>query len=221
MAYYVWSTNGSGMKRQNVKCPTWSWVGVQFPDPHLENCTYDMDIGTELLIRGSPRYISRKANVKDIYIESASDDIYGRIFKGVLTIEGSLHNVANWRAQHKLPMFYKQGERFTLRDIPDPRTEYHIPSTEVVQPLCELDHSEKPPRDWTESELDAFEASVWFLQIATWSDKIHTGCLISITYALIFEPRQTPGEYKRRGVAQIPNREEMMDGWDLKTITIV
>lgn len=29
----MWSTNGIGVKRENIDCPPWSWAGVVFPGP--------------------------------------------------------------------------------------------------------------------------------------------------------------------------------------------
>jgi hypothetical protein len=58
------------------------------------------------------------------------------------------------------------------------------------------------------------------LQIGKWQHYFQ--CDWTTIYALILEPTgRSSGEYRRIGIADIPEMDGMADGWDLSTVTVI
>lgn len=97
--------------------------------------------------------------------------------------------------------------------------------------LCTLDDSphdaERGPEYETETRLGLIQRKVICLQIAKFGHDrfwyyIKTGEELSTVFGLIFEPTgQGVDEYRRIGIAAIPEENGLAVGWDRRVITIV
>ncbi|KAH7420091.1 heterokaryon incompatibility protein-domain-containing protein [Cadophora sp. MPI-SDFR-AT-0126] len=229
----LWSSNGVGQKRENIECPSWSWAGVAFPSSTISNSPYNIWCGARSLTRTPiSATIHSKALIREIDLDASSGDSYGVIKWGTLTIEGKIQTARDWLSRHSRPLLYKEGQRFDLCDLIKLRP-YAEPITDSPHVLCALDFHDHWPQNWTRENQAQFEAGISFLQIYRVSGPIDPSRLnrwiydriykkLGIAYALILESTGNEGEYRRRGVAEIPCEEGMADdGWDVRVVKIV
>lgn len=227
----LWSSNGTGRKRENIECPSWSWASVVFPGPDMSHCPYNVWFGPRSLTKKAfPAFISNKALIKNVDLETNGGDIYGVIRSGTLTIEGNFQSRTDWLSRHSHPLLYKRGERFDLSDLTKPRPGAN-PFMNSPHILCELDYHEEWPDNWTTENQAQFETGVAFLQIyrlyGREDDEGYSGYYrgyekLGIAYALILESAGNEGEYRRRGIAEIPCEEGMADdGWAVRVVNII
>ncbi|KAK0108153.1 hypothetical protein ONS95_002975 [Cadophora gregata] len=230
----LWTSNGVGQKRENIECPSWSWASVFVPRRSRVNLPYDDCTGprsmTKGLITASPASIHSKALIKAINLDGSHGDVYGLVKSGTITIEGKFQTATDWLSRHSRPFIYMKGQLFDLSDLIK-RRHYAEPMTDSPHILCKLDYHEHWPDDWTSKNQGKFEEDISFLQIYRVSgykdDDLYPGFWpeyekLAIAYALILESTGNEGEYRRRGMAEVPCEEGMADdGWDDRFVRIV
>ena len=221
----LWSSNGTGTRRnappgKSWGVPSWTWIGVTFPSPRTLNPPYNKFSGPQSLLHKRKSIIKEKAAVVNISIETTDGDPYGRVTKGVLTMEGRTVTVKEWLSRHRQSILYKKGERFDVSDIYKPRI-YSETMTEFPQMLCEIDHMEDCLPSWPKEEFYAYlESRVILLQILRWGG--YGEKPLGIAFCLILEPTGTTNEYVRRGVAEVPDVDGMVEeGWETRVVNIL
>lgn len=153
-------------------------------------------------------------------VDTVDGDSYGRVLKGSLTIRSLCQAAYAWKSQHERTIYYKNGERFDLSEIPPPQT-YNTPPMKDLQLLCEVYHIDEWVEGWLEEGYRPnSERRVLRLQI---SKSVRSGdSSVKVAYALIIEPDGTENECVRRGVADISDEDGIAAmGWDMRTVTIV
>ena len=227
----LWSSNGTGQKRENIKCPSWTWAGVVFPGPGWSNAPYDIWSGPRSITRNVfPTVIHSRSLIREVELETR-EMVSGVFESGTITIEGKIQSAGDWNSRHSLPLLYKRGERFDLSDLVQLRT-YAKPVTDSPHILCELDYHEDWPENWTKENQTRFETRIAFVQIYRLSgrkdeegdsDYYYRGYeKLAIAYAFMIEPTGEEGEYRRRGIAEIPCENGMADdGWGIRTVNII
>ncbi|KAG4441301.1 hypothetical protein IFR05_003229 [Cadophora sp. M221] len=226
----MWTTNGTGLKRKNIACPSWSWAGVVFPGPGKSDLPYDMWSG--------PRSLTKMARTTSIHSKSLIEDITpgkldknatGDVKSGTLTIRGNFQTATDWLSRHSLPLLYKKGQRFDLSDLTVVRA-YTYPFTDSPRIICELDYHQHWPDNWTDENRENFERGIAFLQIYRLAGHKDQDNYFDnrnyenmrIAYALILEPTDKEGQYRRRGMAEIPCEQEMADaGWEVRSVELI
>ena len=225
----LWSSNGIGRKRENIACPSWTWAGGLFAGLGDSNPPYNIWSGPRSITKTVfPTLIHSRALIKEIAIEGG-EEISGAVMSGTISIEGKIQSAEDWKFRYPLPLLYKKGERFDLSDLVKSR-DYAEPVTDSPHILCELAYHENWPDDWTQENKAQFENNIAFLQIYRLSGcedgygySIFQGYeKLGIAYALMIESTGKEGEYRRRGIAEIPCENGMADnGWDIRTVNIV
>jgi len=156
------------------------------------------------------------AKIIQVQVKNVDNDSFGQVESARITIEG------RWRSAHwdgtPTPVFYSWDNRgFVLHRH---RRTDRLPVEVLTVPcqiICSLDESTSA----TPLPLNFRRRRVIYLQIGRFQDEECYG-EVGVRLALILEPTGlASNEYRRIGIAQIPEDEGMTDGWETRTTTIV
>jgi len=175
--------------------PSWSWA------------TLDRASGRSLISLLEYYLPDHRVTVIDAHVVNEKGDVFGRAISGKLTLRGYVRALGYW--QKPVNPVYKSdrcGRNLTARDV-----ENHSGRVE-----CWLDEG----CDENEENQQMIARRAVCLQIGKWQHYFQ--CDWTTIYALILEPTgRSSGEYRRIGIADIPEMNGMADGWDLSTVTVV
>ncbi|KAL2071883.1 hypothetical protein VTL71DRAFT_13118 [Oculimacula yallundae] len=226
----LWSSHGTGRKQDHIVCPSWTWGGVIFPGSGPINLCYDIWSGPRSLTKERhTTTIHSRALVKDLDLTVSKDNAYMGVGSGRLSIQGKFKTASDWLKRHPRPLLYKENQRFDLSDLVQVRR-YTDPMTDSPHIICELDYHEHWPDNWTDENRKHFEKGIAFIQIYRLSgykdEEVHRANRgfenLRIAYALILESTGKEGEYRRRGMAEIPCNDGMADdGWETRSLEII
>jgi Heterokaryon incompatibility protein (HET) len=211
----LWQAPRAGVSSGHA--PTWSWAVVDKQYCLLRQYTRDESDDVYGMAAGGWAKEDRyRANIMQVQVKNVDNDSFGRVESARITIEG------RWRSAHwdgkSTPKFDSWDERFFVvhRHLLDgtlPEDMLPVP----CQTVCSLDESAPanafPP--------DFRQRRAIYLQMGRFEDEESFG-EAAVRYTLILEPTGSASdEYRRIGIAQIPEDEGMADGWKTRTITIV
>ena len=212
----LWSTLGAAQKVSTFEAPSWSWVAMKFGfsspisktnGPYHQLASMAKTIGT---------CREADAQILSYHIQYTDGDLYGRVSHGALTIRGRFISAESLKIGRPLPLYKTNnpGSQYTpVWRLTAPRSPKHV--------ICEVDHREDWIIEWSEDEYLAwFESQVMYLQLAK-TDGPSSGIPPKL-WSLILQPTDKAGEYRRRGIARIPEVDGMAEkGWEVQTVTII
>lgn len=213
----LWSTFGSAAKAPTGEAPSWSWAAMKFsPLQQLNKARgpYHQFAG---VWKGDSVYRQADAQIASCHIQYIDGDIYGRVSRGALTIRGRCISAKTLIIGRPLPLYKSSNAELPsytpLVRLTAPRDPKHI--------ICEVDHKLDWEDEWSEDEYCSwFESKVIYLQL-TKLESSSSGIPPKL-YALILQPTGNPGDFRRRGIARIPEVDGMAEkGWEVETIAII
>jgi Heterokaryon incompatibility protein (HET) len=197
--------------------PTWSWAVVDRQHHTLRQSVGDeLENRSGLIDGGWVREDRYRAHIMQVQVKNVGNDSFGQVESARITIEG------RWRSAHwdgkPTAKFDSWDNRFFVlhRHLRDSSMPENMP-TVPCQIVCSLDES--APANALPPNFRQRRAI--YLQVGRFQFEAVYG-EAGLRYALILEPTGSASdEYRRIGVAQIPEDEGMADGWETRTITIV
>jgi hypothetical protein len=215
----LWQPNHTVERSENTSVPSWSWASTKLPWTSRHLC---LDIYL-------PDF---RATVLEVSIHALEDNFFGPVISASLMIEGGCKALENWQigtnvVYNTSPCSMQLSNRWLAPKFGLKRWDTVPPPGRVI---CTLDDSlrdvVREPKYETKTHSGLIQRKVICLQIAKFGHRrlyfIETDEKIATVFGLILEPTgRGVDEYKRIGIAEIPEENGMAEGWDRRVVTIV
>jgi hypothetical protein len=242
----LWSVGGLGVRSSEYSLPSWSWAPLDFSRGQPEGHPFYLHLGDP-----GTRVATFDATFENCDIIEADEGAYGRVLSGRLTVLGQCQAIANL-SKRSNPYFLKvesfhlaevregdiMEQMYSLRSrLPFSRNQVICDIDDLLSradvgwtsgPSCPIHNHTEEAADLNvrgtkfnaiESGLVQEEKGIMYLQISKW-----TGCWgeDGILFALILEPTGSINEYRRIGIAQIPEDNGIAEiGWKRQRLHII
>jgi hypothetical protein len=203
----LWAAPGVGVDLS--KGPSWTWAIV--------DCRKFIRAHTADGISSAHHLETARAQVLDIQVKNVNDDILGQVETGCITIKGPYRSV-NWPGKPEpfLETYWNRRDILMRHRFKDIHRERFSEPNQIVLAL-----DQKIKSTHTPAELLPNDAI--YLQINRFGNyDLKRRADVRGIHALILHPtRNSEDEYRRIGIAQIPEDDGMADDWPSKTVRIV
>ncbi|KAF4622768.1 hypothetical protein G7Y89_g14259 [Cudoniella acicularis] len=241
----LWSVGGLGVRSSECSLPSWSWASLDFSSGQPEGHPFYIHLGDS-----EARIATFDATFERCDVIEADEGAYGRVLSGRLAVVGQCQAIADVSKRSK-PYFLK-GESFSLADVRegDIMEQIYLLRSRLPfsrnQTICDIDdllfrakvgwtsrprcplhnHTEEANLNVRGTKFNAIESglvqedkSIIYLQISKWTGFWGED---GVLFALILEPTGLLDEYRRIGVAQIPEDNGIAEvGWKRQRLYIV
>jgi Heterokaryon incompatibility protein (HET) len=205
----LWQAPRVGISARHA--PTWSWAVIDMQQYGLRKTIED-----GVVIGLSVKEDIHRAKIIRVQVKNVDNDAFGQVESARITIEGRWRLI-QWDGKPKPVLDSWDNRRFVLSRH---QRMDRVPEEELTMPcqiVCSLDESAPA----IASMLNLSQQRVIYMQIGRFEEEASYG-EAGVRFALILEPTgSASNEYRRIGIAQIPEDEAMADGWGTKTITVV
>jgi hypothetical protein len=152
-----------------------------------------------------------RATIIELKITTHNDNHFASLITSMLRIRGQWRRLDHWRSE-RAPVYNRINDNKQMWKTTIGLEEYDvdIPTERVI---CTMD-DRSDPETWNSHSL---EKGLICFQIAQFRRTMFnfSGITATTIYALILEPtHRTPDEYRRVGIAEIPENNGMATGWD-------
>jgi len=204
----LWQMNGAGIPTKTYLAPSWSWASLQPTIGSLEPPYGKLYLNVCFTYT---EYKDRRATLSTHEIVPTDDDPFGCISFGSLRMRGKVLDAEKWEGK-TAPHFNYLGEtemsHFHSQDSPNA-------AEAADQLICYFDIVEE------DEKLEEMLRKVTMFQISTWlwqSGK----ALTTMVLLLLPAADQPDGTYRRVGIAEVPNYEDLADsGWETVELCII
>jgi hypothetical protein len=211
----LWQSWGAARRISNTGCPSWSWGSTVLP----------WDRNRHFYLNSSED-IHRWAEILDVSVTNAGDNVFGEVIFSALTLHGACKDSRQWSTKSEAVFNTTDGKyRYAqLHNRVSEPVDYETGELEMPPPgkiICTLD--DRPVYD--DLCLEEMEAQkVICIQIAKFGH--WTGLSGkrqgTTTFGLLLQPTgKGDSEYSRIGIAEIPDENGLAESWDWKIVTII
>lgn len=204
----LWQSNGTILRPTLTSAPSWTWASTNLPWlhgwRHLFLDVYKPDFRVEIL---------------HISVTTPRNDPFAQVASSSLKLYGHWRSLDFWKGD-LIPVYNKTARMRLFNRWLSPVELGNYEVAPLGRVLCTMDV--RSDTETCHSEL--VRQNVICMQIAKfehrepWFDREG----FATVYALILEPTgRRADEYKRVGIAEIPEDDGMADGWDTRVIDVV
>lgn len=206
----LWQSQWNVTRPSETSNPSWSWASIDLPWNRGYRRLY-LDTYED-----GPR-----AEILDVSVLNAGVNPFGEVLSASLTMRGHYRMLDHWVDEH-LPVYNTKdwlGDMKLAHRGRDPKKYNDCATAPPGRIICTLD---KRPTNEAEAHEDMLQRQVICMQIGRFGHyDVYRKFSVTV-YALMLDPTgQEPEEYRRIGIAEIPEEDRMAEGWELKTVKIV
>ncbi|KAE8453902.1 hypothetical protein EG329_007678 [Mollisiaceae sp. DMI_Dod_QoI] len=205
----LWAAPGVGVDLS--KGPSWSWAIVdcrKFVRAYIKDGISSAGILEEA-----------RAQVLDIQVQNPNDDPFGQVESGRIVLRGPWRSVV-W-GEKPMPFLETYGRR---RDILERHRFMDIHRDQFTEPSqISLALDRRFDGEENENKDEVVPRDAIYLQINRFGDyDLKRRADVRGIHALVLQPTgKGESEFRRIGMAQIPEDEGMADDWPVRTVTII
>ena len=218
----LWQANDPVKRLVNTPVPSWSWASTELPWPWVSRY-----LCLDIYLPGF------RASILEVSVCTQEDNPFGQVISGSLRIEGGCSTFESWQPGtnviYNTPPYRMRLLNHCINHEMYRNKRYPAPPPGHI--ICTLDESlpneERGPDYEIDTHSELIQRKAICLQIAKFGHNrkwhmIKTDKEIATVFALILEPTgRGLDEYKRIGIAEIPEENGLAEGWNRRLLTIV
>jgi hypothetical protein len=235
----LWNVHGMGKLLETYRAPSWSWASLDIIESTRPSKRGSIEQIPPCHVCPSPG-VGFTAEIVECHVKPVEGDIYGRIESGYLKIRSQW--LANSSLHRKTAPYFNHPNAFLQRISTYQMEDYWRKSHHLYnwhwnrgqpkdtdQLVYDLDQM---PEEYVGGEVVPrnFPRDVSFLEIGrrelriqneeTGSSHVIEG--MYVVHALVLEPAEFVGKFRRRGLVEIPRvYREDLEGWVRRDVVIV